>query len=117
MFNLRPAIGEVKGQRSNYSFARIKGENWIFGACNMEIEDSNAEPPDERVGDIARTYMYMESAYPGHGIISNKNKKLFAAWDKKDPVDAWECERNRRIEKIQGSQNLIVGNACKEARL
>jgi deoxyribonuclease-1 len=45
------------------------------------------EPRPEAKGEIARTYMYMERAYPGHGIISNKNEKLFQAWDKADPVD------------------------------
>ncbi len=44
-------------------------------------------------GNIARTYFYMNWAYPGHGVISKKNRKLFQAWDKIDPVDDWECER------------------------
>ena len=42
----------------------------------------------------------MDDAYPGHGVISKKNEKLFQAWDKEDPADAWECERCRWIEKI-----------------
>lgn len=102
MYNLRPAIGEVNGRRSNYSFAMLDGEKRIFGICNMEIENQKAEPPDERMGDIARTYFYMDTAYPGLSIISGKNEKLFAAWDAQDPVDAWECERAQRIQAIQG---------------
>jgi deoxyribonuclease-1 len=54
----------------------------------------------------------MERAYPGHGIISNKNEKLFQAWDKADPVDVWECERASLIAKIQGNVNLVVEQAC-----
>ena len=30
----------------------------------------------------------------------------------KDPVDAWECERYKRIEGIQGNENPIVKDAC-----
>ena len=56
--------------------------------------------------------MYMDWAYPGHGIISNKNRKLFEAWDKADAVDEWECERNRRIEEIQGNVNPFVKGKC-----
>ena len=117
LYNLRPAIGEVNGDRSNYDYAMIDGEQRKYGACNMEIEGSKAEPPDNRFGDIARTYFYMESAYPGHGIVSNADEKLLASWDAMDPVDAWECERYRLIKEIQGNENLILKAACEEAGL
>ncbi len=93
LYNLVPAVGEINGLRSNYSFAMIPGEKRAFGKCDMEIEGRKAEPPPGKRGDIARTYFYMGWAYPGHGIISKKNRKLFEAWDKGDPVDEWECER------------------------
>ena len=54
----------------------------------------------------------MDAAYPGHGVISRKNKKLFEAWDNEDPVDNWECERSRRIESIQGNPNPFVKKVC-----
>jgi len=50
----------------------------------------------------------MNDAYPGKGIISKKNRKLFKAWDKADPIDAWEKERARKIERIQGNVNKFV---------
>ena len=114
MYNLVPAIGEINRLRYNYSFAMIPGEKRAFGKCDMEIEGRKAEPPPEKRGDIARTYFYMDWAYPGHGIISKKNRKLFKSWDKEDPVDAWECERCRRIEKIQGNENPFVKDVCVE---
>ena len=46
----------------------------------------------------------MDYVYPGRGIISKKNWKLFESWNKSAPVDKWECERARKIEKIQGEQ-------------
>jgi deoxyribonuclease-1 len=55
----------------------------------------------------------MNRAYPGHGIISNKNQKLFEAWDKEDPDD-WECERSKRIEGIQRNENPFVKGVCIE---
>ena len=117
MYNLVPAIGEINGLRSNYSFAMIPGEKRVFGKCDMEIEGRKAEPPPDKRGNIARTYFYMDWAYPGHGVISKKNRKLFQAWDKEDPVDAWECERCRRIEKIQKNENPFVKKACVEKGL
>ncbi|MFZ4439889.1 MAG: endonuclease [Syntrophales bacterium] len=113
MYNLYPAVGEVNGLRSNYSMAMIPGGQNRFGQCKTRIEDQKIEPRPEVRGEIARTYIYMERAYPGHGIISNKNEKLFQAWDKSDPVDAWECERAGRIARIQGNVNLVVDQACR----
>ena len=70
------------------------------------------EPREEIRGEIARTYMYMDSVYSGRGIISKKNRKLFESWDQSDPVDEWECERSKRIEKIQGNRNEVVMGRC-----
>ena len=64
MYNLVPAIGEINGLRSNYSFAMIPGEKRVFGKCDMEIENKKAEPPPDKRGNIARTYFYMDWAYP-----------------------------------------------------
>jgi deoxyribonuclease-1 len=114
LHNLVPAVGEINGLRSNYSFAMIPGEPRRFGLCDMEIENRKAEPPEAVRGDIARTYKYMEAAYPGRGIISGKNRKLFDAWDRQDPVDDWECEREKRIAKIQGNHNGFVADQCQK---
>ena len=44
MYNLVPAVGEINGLRSNYSFGMISGEKREFGSCDMEIESRKAEP-------------------------------------------------------------------------
>ena len=113
MYNLYPAVGELNGERSNYSMAEIAGEERRFGRCDFEVAGRKVEPRPEVRGDIARTYMYMDAAYPGRGIISRKNRKLFEAWDKADPVEQWECERARRIARIQGNVNGAVDRACR----
>ena len=118
MYNLVPAVGEVNGLRSNYRFGMVAGNNFI-DVCGMKIdkESRTVEPPEQIRGFIARTYKYMDQAYPGHGIIGKSNQKLFDAWDKQHPVDKWECERCRRIEKIQGNENAVVKEQCRQAGL
>lgn len=69
---------------------------------------------DGRLPDRYQLQKIPNSSYPGHGIISKKNRKLFEAWDKEDPVDYWECERSKRIESIQGNANPFVKNVCVE---
>ena len=88
--------------------AMIPGEARAFGPCDLEIEDRKIEPRPDIRGDIARTYFYMHAAYPGRGIISERNRKLFEAWDTEDPVDERERERVRRIEQRQGNKNPFV---------
>jgi len=112
MYNLYPAIGEVNRRGSNYSMAIIEGEKRKFVKCDVEIKSRKVEPKESIRGKIARTYLYMDSVYPGRGIISKKNSTLFKSWNQGDPVDQWECERARRIEKIQGNRNEVVLENC-----
>jgi deoxyribonuclease-1 len=44
MYNLVPAVGEINGLRSDYSFATNPGEKREFGLWDMEIENGKAEP-------------------------------------------------------------------------
>lgn len=112
LYNLVPAIGEVNANRSNYSMDMIPGEKRNYGLCDIEIEGRKVEPTEAVRGNIARTYLYMDAMYPGRGIISKKNRKLFETWNKSDPVDQWECERARLIEKVQGNENPYVTRQC-----
>ena len=83
----------------------------------MYKEGRKVMPPNYRKGDVARIYMYMDSAYPGRGIISKKNKKLFVAWDKMDPVSKKECQISRAKAKLQGNNNPFVIKRCKKRGL
>ena len=33
--------------------------------------------------------------------LSDQERKMMEAWDKQDPIDEWEIEKNRKIEKIK----------------
>ncbi len=59
---------------------------------------------------IARTYFYMRDQY--QLTLSRSQTQLFTAWDKLYPVNNWECERERRIAKVQGNHNRYVLDAC-----
>ena len=116
MYNLYPAIGAVNAIRSNFNYAELPEAEITFGACPMKIEGKKAEPPEYTKGTIARTYLYFEEEYPEYHM-SDATKKMMQAWDKMYPVDVWECERARRIEKLQGNENRFVKEACEKAGL
>jgi len=75
LYNLQPVIGEVNGLRSNYQIGEIDGEVREFGKCDVEIKNKKVEPAPKIRGDIARTYLYMEYAYPKY-VIFNQNLKI-----------------------------------------
>ncbi len=110
MHNLVPAIGEINGDRSNFKYSMIEGEKRLYGKVNMEIAfgDKKAEPQESVFGDIARTYFYMRDRY---GLkISKSQEKMLIAWNNMDPVSAWEKEKNQKIKKLQGDENLYISN-------
>lgn len=116
LYNLWPVVGELNGLRSNFSMAAIAEDPrhpaLTFGKCQAKIADRKFEPMDQYKGIVARTYLYMDQAYPGRGVVSEKNRKLFEAWDKQFPVDDWECRRARRIAEIQGNRNPVLEERC-----
>ncbi|MBQ4836023.1 endonuclease [Pseudoalteromonas luteoviolacea] len=112
LHNLVPAIGEVNGDRSNYRFRMIEGENRVYGSCDAEVDFKAKafEPAPEIRGDIARTYFYFEQMY---GLkISSQQKRLFSAWHKLDPVDKAECIIHEKKAQRQGWGNDFVSIDC-----
>ncbi len=112
LHNLVPAIGEVNGDRSNFKYSMIPGEARVYGQCDAEVnfKGKEFEPAPNIQGNIARTYFYFEKQY---GLkISRKQRQLFTAWDKTDPVDADECKIHHEKAKIQGNENPFVSKSC-----
>ncbi len=108
LYNLQPAIGEVNGDRSNYPPAILEGEEREYGKCDVEIEDEKFEPRPKIRGNIARSYMYMDWAYPGLRIIHSGNRKLIEGWHKADPVDDAEREWAKKVQEAQGNKNPFI---------
>ena len=117
MYNLYPAIGAVNALRQNYNFQMLPGEKPDFGSCEMKIADRKAEPPVRARGQIARTYKYMADAYGPRYKMSRQQTQLMDAWDKMYPVDQWECTRAKRVERLQGNENMFVKSPCQQAGL
>lgn len=114
LYNLYPAIGAVNALRQNYNFQMLPGEKPDFGSCEMKIADRKAEQPIRSRGQIARTYKYMADAYAPRYRMSRQQTQLMDAWDKMYQVDAWECTRAKRIEKLQGNENPFVKGPCRD---
>ncbi len=108
LYNLRPVVGAVNALRSNLRMGLVDGESRVFGQCDVEIANGTFEPRASIRGDIARIYFYMDAAYPGHGIVGKKQRKLFEAWHAADPVSEEERQLAQQIKAIQGNDNPFV---------
>lgn len=109
LHSLVPSIGEVNGDRSNYSFAWLAQKPSQYGACPMVVDfKARKAMPRQRIrGMIARTYFYMSDRY---GLrLSSQDRKLYNAWNRQYPVEAWERNRNQRVACVMGYGNPFVG--------
>ena len=114
LHNLVPSVGAINALRSNYSFSQFNlDKSEKLCSHGFHLFKRKVNPPDDVKGDIARIYFYMDKKYPGRGIISNKNKKLYETWNKLDPVSIKECDLSRLKGKYQGDINLFVEKKCK----
>ena len=109
--NLVPAVGEVNGDRGDMSYgAWTTNPISVYGKCQSipNFKARRFQPRDEVRGRAARISLYMHSKYDLK--ISSQDKKLWCAWAKAYPTDAWESERDTRIKRWQGSGNFLVDN-------
>ncbi len=110
MHNLVPSIGEVNGDRSNFKYSALNPKVGMYGECKFSVDfkDRRAFVRDEIRGDIARIYFYMSDKY--NIRLSDKERKMFEAWDRMDPVSDWEREKNRRVFLHQHNSNKFIEN-------
>jgi deoxyribonuclease I len=106
MHNLFPTVGEVNGDRSNFVFGEIDGEEREYGECDFEVAERIAEPNKSIRGDIARSYFYMSHQYKME--IPDNYEEMLREWHLSDPPDEWERDRNSLIEDVQGNRNLFI---------
>ena len=115
LHNLVPAIGEINGDRSNFIFSEIMGEERVYGNCDFEINFPKrlVEPRIGVRGDIARAYFYMSEQY---GLVLTPEQfELFETWAEQDPPDKFEKAKNLEIKKIQGLGNRFISEAVKKS--
>ena len=91
-------------------------EDYIRNSYKGEItgysSDDVFEPTDEYKGDIARIIAYMALHYESlEGIVSYvmaDGYDTILEWNKIDPVDSYEINRNNVIAEFQGNRNPFI---------
>lgn len=111
MYNLFPAIAAVNSARGDKRYAELPNIGNSFGSCAAKVTQCKFEPPDAAKGQVARAVLYMDANYDSFEL-EPAQKKLFNSWNSQFQVDEWECLRAKRIEKIQGNENVFVKKPC-----
>jgi len=109
LHNLVPSIGEVNGDRNNFSFGWLPVQTGQYGSCltQVDFKAKKVMPRPSIRGMIARTYFYMSKQY---GLsLSKQDRQLYEAWNKTYPVEAWERQRNQSVACAMGRGNEFVG--------
>lgn len=76
-------------------------------SCPIKTEFQNFTPPDNAKGNVARAMLYMTREY---GVPLRGSLSVFQAWNKLDPPDQEEINRNTRIKALQGKSNPYIEN-------
>ncbi|KMY51867.1 endonuclease [Peribacillus loiseleuriae] len=118
--HLRPTDVQVNSSRGNLEFAN--GGSPVSGCVGCYKTTNSFEPPNSVKGDVARMLFYMATRYEkGDRVDLELNDKLdngknpyhgklsvLLEWNKQDPVDEFEKNRNNVIEKWQGNRNPFI---------
>ncbi len=111
LHHLFPSDPVANGTRGNHFFGEIPGralkncETSSIGSSTLDGE-TYFEPPKEHKGNVARALFYFSVRY--QLPISDKEEAFLRSWNKEDPVDQAEQDRNDEIYKIQGNRNPFI---------
>jgi endonuclease I len=118
--HLRPTDASVNSSRGHLDFDNGGKQH---PECKECYYDSDSwEPPNRVKGDIARMLMYMAVRYEGNGEIDleladkvntyptpfHGKLSVLLEWNRLDPVDAFEMNRNNVIQTYQKNRNPFI---------
>lgn len=129
LYHVYPTDGYVNNQRGNLPFGEVGITIWE--STNGSKIGQNTlgnytktvfEPIDEFKGDIARSFLYMVTAYEdivqqwssdqldgsSYPAFNDWSLELLLKWHREDPVSLKEVRRNEEVSKIQGNRNPYI---------
>lgn len=120
---------DVNSKRSNHPFGIVKnviGTQYLESKYGTDAKGNTVfEPRNSHKGDAARALLYMSLKYNGirggdwtfnhlNGVTlpnageAPQDLNTLLEWNRQDPPDKWEVDRNNYIESIQKNRNPFV---------
>ena len=138
LHHIRPSEKDLNNSRGNLLYGEVSGGTPEYTSVSKVLGGHSGggkfEPLDNVKGDVARIVMYVYTHYNNasnvNGTVESKEThgnlpitKIISAggesgawalllkWNKLDPVDDIERNRNEAVYKIQGNRNPFIDNA------
>jgi len=119
LHHLRAEDPSVNTSRGNKPFGEVDGGSLVYlsstnGGISSNCYGNNKlfEPQDASKGDVARIIFYLLTRYTesdSYNItVVASSIPMLLKWNREDPVDEWEMERNNKTENIQGNRNPFI---------
>ena len=109
MHHLFVTSKESNGKRANHPFCDAYYSYWELDGSIYGFDEYSQdcfEVQDEHKGNTARAIFYFSVRYKMS--IDQDQEKVLRRWNKLDPVDENERERNLRIKNLQGNINPFI---------
>ena len=117
LHHLQSTFGTPNNRRSNFRFGYVSTKEAKYSTISGTRGTSGKyEPCDAVKGNVARSMLYFVTRYYDKNIRQKMdyksfwtdNVEMFLEWNRQDPPDAREIERNSRIEQLQGNRNPYI---------
>lgn len=112
MHHLFPSDSKVNGIRGNYEFGEVTQDKMTIKCPISRFGTGSAgtklifEPPSEHRGNVARALFYFSLRYDIQ--ISAEEEVVLRKWNREDPIDQDEYDRNEKIFRLQGNRNPFI---------
>lgn len=112
LHHLYATDSQMNSARANYKFGEVAVPEKILKCPQVKLGTAASgseevfEPPVAHKGNVARALFYFSIRY--HLAIDPREEAFLKAWNRLDPVDQAERDRNDAICNIQGNRNPFV---------
>lgn len=112
LHHLFPADSKMNAIRGNHKFGDVTVPDRALPCANSKAGTASGsreeifEPPVDHKGNVARALFYFSVRYGIH--IDPQEEGFLRKWNRLDPVDQAERDRNDAIFKIQGDRNPFI---------
>ncbi len=112
LHHLFPTDSQMNSVRGNYKFGDVANPDKPLKCPTVKFGTAAGsremifEPPVAHKGNVARALFYFSVRY--RLPIDPREEAFLRAWNRLDPVDQAERDRNDAIHKIQGNRNPFI---------
>ena len=116
LHHIRPEDNRVNSVRNDDKFGEVNGGSEVLSSKGVKSGCYSGggyfEPQDCAKGDTARILFYLFTRYSQADSYRftavAQSLEMLLEWNRLDPVDEWEMERNNETAKIQGNRNPFI---------